>query len=728
MSQESKQAETPETKRVNTMRELQLKQTLVDTLESIIKEAVGPANNFVVFEHGIEADLNVFLSNFEILHRVFQKNVSFNLSIQGEFGCTFAKEVKDVREYSEQAAVFFLDHCTRGTLQGNLRSQNGTNRMTFEEVTTLLQRKCQGESPLLDLMSDLGNDLCRQKLDNSASVVHWNNRVEYLGEYMAVTLARYVNQNREAVVQAEQTEFGTTPTVAQTIKSEQEIVAERLLLWVGEREVLDADVNVGEWPTKAGDIGEMDAQATPEEMKAHMADMQRLLDYKEAASSIKAEVRKEVAEALTKERTPTSQRQHDESITLTQRRDAVVFLAGACLYTLVKTPPGDPWAVNDTPELTAEGWKWLYQKCTPRSFRWIYGPTGAPRVSHHTAWAKIIIQIVERNKRLGRQPTKKKTPLSVEEKLSPSKKKGGKSRTLLRGVGPFGVDKHYIKSDAVNRRYRELGAQQKLSYQLVLLRDDAHKQLQAKPNDGLVKEALAGYDRMLNQKGINTNLRWEATTSLGSHTRPSYVNPGGGRSKSQSSFTANRKSGRRSESGRGGPDRNRSNSRGRERYGRTGVRGGQGGGRDSRTHPDRRRGGRSGASDGSIGSISRRASPRNVEPVDYSADGSRLASGYVAQGTLHTTTTSLLPTTTSPTDARLKRRLLVEDTNKHRLTPTERKLDIRDEKRPNANNPPTQTVTYDLQTDADISQTDSDCSYHDYTSGYGGSQTEDDEG
>ena len=143
----------------------------------------------------------------------------FSLSRQLEFSCSFTKEAEDVKGFSEQAAVFFLDHCTSGDLQATLRSKNGAKRMTLEEVTALLQRMCQGESPLLDIIMELGDDLRSYKLVDAQSVTHWSTRVEYLGEWLAGTLGRYVTQNQEELLRASQVEFGIKPSAVAAIKS-----------------------------------------------------------------------------------------------------------------------------------------------------------------------------------------------------------------------------------------------------------------------------------------------------------------------------------------------------------------------------------------------------------------------------------------------------------------------------------------------------------------------------
>ena len=57
------------------IKQTQEEQKLVDQLEATIKQAVSQSNSFVVFENEEDADHTVFLSNFEILHRVFKKNM-----------------------------------------------------------------------------------------------------------------------------------------------------------------------------------------------------------------------------------------------------------------------------------------------------------------------------------------------------------------------------------------------------------------------------------------------------------------------------------------------------------------------------------------------------------------------------------------------------------------------------------------------------------------------------
>ena len=190
MSDTSSDHEMDEAVRAKFIKQTQQAQKLVDQLEATIKQAVSQSNSFVVFEREEDADHTVFLSNFEILHRVFKKNMAFSLSSQLEFSCCFTTSPAEVKQYSEQAAVFFLDHCTSGELQATLRSKNGAKRMTLEEVTTLLQRMCQGESPLLDIVMELGDDLRSHKLVDVQTVTHWSTRVEYLGEWLAGTLGR----------------------------------------------------------------------------------------------------------------------------------------------------------------------------------------------------------------------------------------------------------------------------------------------------------------------------------------------------------------------------------------------------------------------------------------------------------------------------------------------------------------------------------------------------------
>ena len=276
------------------IKQTQEEQKLVDQLESTIRQAVSQSNSFVVFKNEEDADHNVFMSNFEILYRVFKKTVAFNLSSQLEFSCTFTEDPAVVKKYSERAAVFFLDHCTSGSLQEKLRSKNGTKPMTLGEVTALLQRMCQGESPVLDIIMGLGDDLRIHNLVDAQAVTHWSTRVEYLGEWLAGTLGRYVSQNREELLRASQVEFGTEPSAVAAIKSEDEVVEEKLANWLKLKES-DKGLAQGTWPTKDSDIQYSEEELkTVEFLTKQNEERGLLLEYKCAEIQIRAEVREEL--------------------------------------------------------------------------------------------------------------------------------------------------------------------------------------------------------------------------------------------------------------------------------------------------------------------------------------------------------------------------------------------------------------------------------------------------
>ena len=84
----------------------------------------------------------------------------------------------------------------------------------------------------MDIVMELGDDLRSHKLVDVQTVTHWSTRVEYVGEWLAGTLGRYVAQNREELLRASQVEFGTEPSAVAVIKTEDEIVRERLAAWL----------------------------------------------------------------------------------------------------------------------------------------------------------------------------------------------------------------------------------------------------------------------------------------------------------------------------------------------------------------------------------------------------------------------------------------------------------------------------------------------------------------
>ena len=144
-------------------------------------------------------------------------------------------------------------------------------------------------------------------------------------------------------------------------------------------------------------------------------------------------------------------------------------------------------------------------------------------------------------------------------------------------------------------------------------------------------------------------------------------------------------------------------------------------GPDTRSHSRGRSGRRSSTPDSQRSG--RRASSREVDPVDYSRGGTRKASGYAVQGTLHSTK--------SPTDQKRRRRLTREDIEKHNIKP----YDLREENIINLFNKvyPGEDHSHILDYDPtdnphglDYSQTETNHSHVEYMSGYDGSQTEDD--
>jgi hypothetical protein len=724
MSDSSSDHETDEAIRAKFIKQTQQAQKLVDQLEATIKQAVSQSNSFVVFEREEDADHTVFLSNFEILHRVFKKNMAFSLSSQLEFSCYFTTNPVEVKEFSEQAAVFFLDHCTSGELQATLRSKNGAKRMTLEEVTTLLQRMCQGESPLLDIVMELGDDLRSHKLVDAQTVTHWSTRVEYLGEWLAGTLGRYVAQNREELLRASQVEFGTEPSAVAVIKSEDEIVRERLAAWL---ELKENDVGLapGQWPTKDSDI-----RVSTEELKT-LEGLQRqseergyLLEYRTSEISIRSEVRKELALANPLPPQQEALPRAGEAITRDQQRDAIVLLAGTQLYSFVQTPEGKPWEVSATPTLSPAGWAWVYLKSTPRKYRWVYGDTGVPGVNHHTAWGKLILQIVERENRMAKRGEAKSKFTSQSGRKSGSSPSKGATKPKTQDRGPFGVDRHFIKRKQTNDRYNDLGRRGQHSQQLALLKEDAEQQLGMSPNPQKkrdLRRRLEGYKAAMRARNISFDLNWRALNDRGrvhgmsSFVQPARGNHGRGRS-SQSSFTAqsgSRARGRGSGGGKSHRTGRRDESRGvrgrrdESRGARANAGAGAGAGPDrgpnTRSSSRERRGRRSSTPDSQRNG--RRSSSRDVAAVDYSAGGSRSASGYAVQGTLSSTK--------SPTDARRIRRL------SHELTDDGiqkwRTHILASEIHP-----------YDNHTPHTPTQTDTDHSYIEYMSGYDGSQTEDD--
>ena len=730
MSDESKDRGSGEARRAQLLKSQQQEQTLVDQLEAVIKQAVGSANSFVVFEDEEDADHTMFLSNFEILHRVFGKVVAFSLSSQLEFTCSFTKDPDEVRKYSEQAALFFLDHCTGGSLQAKLRSRNGNKRMTLEQVITLLQRMCQGESPILDIIMELGDDLRQHQLVDAHAVTHWMHKVEYLGEWLAGTLGRYIVQNREELLRASQVEFGNAPSAPVPTRSEEDLVQERLDAWL---ELKENDENYvrGTWPTKDSDIAYLDEEdETVQSLILRNKEQGRLLEYRCEQIKIREVVRKELALADPPPSSQEAKHGAGESITRVQQRDAVVFLAGAKLTAYLNTPNGRPYEVGTTPTLSPIGWRWVYLKSTPRKYRWIYSETGVHDVNHPTAWGKIILQIVERENRLARREAKRKSaPQPVRQSgSSPSK---GASKTKTQDKGPYGLERHFIKKKHTNDRYVELGRQQLWTLQLSLLVDDATSELN-KPvinpkRKEVLERCLRNYKKEGQKRGIPPNLDWSASVDRGQRSgMGSFIQHGtgnhGSRKSSQSRFTAQSGSGkrgqgprrqerRRDQSRREGKRRDESRGNGgrrdepRQSRGGAGAGGGAGADRRPNTHTFNR--GRRPSTPDSQRS-GRRSSSRGVSPVDYSRGGSRSASGYVVQGTLSSTT--------SPTDTRRRRRLnryetldydeTSYDSQEHRQPRNDERIYSEHERTP--------------------THSDTDHSYADYMSGYDGSQTTDD--